>query len=347
MKDNCESHMKILAIEPIGSHKSFNEFFLKCLGTMGSVTYVAPTGFLKSSTVASRVDIPVPLLRYKTKLGARLSAMRVLNYIIKNVRIDDYDRIVFFSYETVSFALRWRRDRKVFLFEHNNIDNANGSQIKTFFYRYLAPNSVHLAFQNHVVKYIKKNCGRKAYCLPHPYYRKDVSATGDYSGTSLAHRSGNQTIIFSPSSGTPESVQSDLKKFVSSTDDNYYAICKGKPFEKTANWEVRPFFENYENLMHSSNIIFLGAYYAYRVSGVAYEALSYGKPVVYLDCPFARKLHDDYPQMVFVVNDVNDIQGVKIDTEKVRDEHRHFLRDHAFEAIRADTYRALDIGKMS
>jgi hypothetical protein len=117
------------------------------------------------------------------------------------------------------------------------------------------------------------------------------------------------------------------------------------PAERTAAFEVRPFFEDYEALLRSCDLIFCGASFAYRVSGVAYEALSYGKPLVCLDCTFAQKLQDNYPHMIFVIKDVNDIPNLDIDTEKVQDEHRRFLRDHAFETIRDDISRALHLGK--
>lgn len=327
--------LRILAIEPAGFHRNFNTFFLRCLGAIGHVTFVAHVGYLESCAVDSRIDIPAPLLRHKTKLGARWSAIRVLNYILRNAHLDDYDAIVFLAYETISFSLRWPKSRKVFLFEHNNIENTLGSRIKTFFYRNISSNVVHLAFQPRIAQHICDVYDRSTVHIPHPHYRRDVTDSGDCSDTPAPHRSEGRTIIFSPSASTPEPIQERLKKFASTTNGAYFAVCKGTPAEKTDAWEVRPFFDNYEDLMRSCDVVFLGTRFDYHVSGVAYEALSYGKSLVLLDCPFARELHDENPRMVFVINDINDILGVEINPEKIKEDYERFLREHSFDTILA------------
>jgi len=340
---------RILAIEPGGfrGHRNLNTFFLRVLGAIGCVTFAAPEEYLDSCEVYCRINIPSQFLRYKTKFGARWSQFRVLNYILRNVSLDNYDAVVFLAYETISFSLRWPRSRKVFLFEHNNIENARGSRIKTFAYEHLSPNAIHLAFLHHIAKHIKDRSGRSATYIPHPYYRRDVSESGICSEFSPS-LSTERTIIFSPSASTPGPIQDKLKRFASEGQNSYYAICKGATEEKTDACEVRPFFDNYENLMRTCDMVFLGACFNYRVSSVAYEALSYKKPLLLLDSPFARALHNDYPHLVFPVKDMDEIPEVVIDREAIRREHAQFLREHSYDAVCGTMAHVLGrcVGKM-
>lgn len=349
LNNNCTSIsgykrelLRVLAIEPIGSHKSFNNIFLRSFRAIGHVTLVAPQGYLESCRVDARIDIPAPLLRHKTKVGARWSAIRVLHFIQRNICLKDYDIIVFLAYETISFFISWPRSRKVFLFEHNNIDNASDSWVKMFFYRHLLSKVTHLTFQKHIAQHIGDICGRRAVCIPLPCCRADVSDFGVLEKKNTMSKSfGKRKIVFSPSSSTPQSIQDELKKFVTREKDVYYAICKGKSIERSDAWEVQPFFEKFENLLSSCDIVFFGAHFDYRVSGVAYEALSYGKPLVLLNCSFARELHDEYPHMVFIIKEMADIQRIEINQEQIEKEQKKFLSEHSFDTVSSRIKSAL------
>lgn len=334
---NCRNiPLKILAVEPIGAHESFDRFFLRCFRTLGHVTLAAPVRFAESADVDARIDIPAPLFRQRGKVGARWNAIRVLDYILKNVSLEDYDVIVFLAYETISFSVRWPRSKKVFLFEHNNIENARGSYIKTFFYNRISANAVRLAFQNPSVQFIQETTGGVAVQVPFPYCRQEVSDSGVGPNKSVPDRPpGQPIVIFSPSSSTPEESQDGLKEFASTRNDVYYAICKGSPAKKADGWETRPFFDDYEGLMQSCAMVFVGvrSRFDYRVSGAAYEALSFGKPVVLFDSVFARELRDENPGLVFVIKDMDDIQNIEIDPKGTRKAQERFLRRHSFDAI--------------
>lgn len=337
------SRKNILAIEPVGfnGHKNFNSTILRCLSDIGNVTFAAPKGYLESCTVDSRIDIPIKFFRSQTKLGSRWNSIRVLDYVIKNSRLDDFDAIVFLAYETFSLSLRWPKEKEVFLFEHNNIDNIQIRSLNKFFYRHLPPKTVHLTFLKNAAHHIRDTYGRKVFCIPHPYYRKDVSDSGLSPDNLAEHCFMSRKIIFSPSGSTPRIIHEQLKSFVSTSNSEYYLICKGNPAQKTWDWEVCPFFENYNEIMSTCCMVFVGSQFHYRVSGVAYEALSYGKPLVYLDCSFARELHSEYPHMVFVIDDVNGIADIAIDAPRIINEYGIFLQKHSLDSIRTQIAIAL------
>jgi hypothetical protein len=332
---------RILAIEPAGFHSSLNGFLLRCLRTIGRVTFIAPAGYLESCPVDRRLDIPAPLLRHTTKLGARWSGMCVLQFIRENTCLDHYDAIVLLSYETIALFARWPRNRKVFLFDHNNIDNIRGSRIKSFCYRHLPRRAVHLAFQPHIAQHIRDTWGHRALLIPLPNCRCDVTDAGDCPPAIASPRARGRTLIFSPSDSTPRPFLDRLKTLAVASCGAYCVICKGAREEKTAAFETRPFFDDYDQLMRECDIVFLGMRFHYRVSGVAFEALSYGKPVVLLDSPFARVLSAEYPALVLPVDDVNDIPRVILDREKMNQDHKRFLREHSFNAVRDAMTQAL------
>ena len=336
--------MKILAIDPIGvrGHKEFNATILRVLMTIGQVTFVAPHGYTVTCAVTKRIDIPTGLSQFRTKIGARWSQIRTLDYILKKVCLRDYDAVVFLAYDTISFCLSWPRKNKVFLFEHNNIDASLGSLIKTFFYRHLSPNAIHLTFQEPIAQYIQDTFGMKAVYVPHPYYRSDVNCLGFCPRTTLIHHSEDRKVVFSPSLSTPKADQNELKNLISEWHEKYYLICKGVTVEKTDAYEVLPFFHNYEDLMHTCDIVFLGARFDYRVSGVAYEALSYAKPVVLLNCAFARTLQREFPHLVFSIDTVKDLSKIVIDHKKAKEEAVRFLREHSLDTIRTELVQALN-----
>lgn len=335
---------KILAVEPVGfrGHRNFNTYLLRILQSIGNVTLVAPFGYLDSDNVNTRVNIPIKLCHNKTKIGSRWSQIRVLNYIIKNINLDNFDTIIFLAYETISFSLMWPKSNKVFLFEHNNIENIGNSVIKSYFYKHLSNKAIHLTFQSHITKYIHDNFKKNAIHIPHPHYRTDVSESGELIEDKILCSTDNK-IIFSPSASTSKALQYELMKFAKENINTYYVICKGEPEEKTSNYEVRSFFNNYEDLMRTSDIVFLGARLNNRVSGVAYEALSYGRPLITFDCPFGRALKEKYTSLIYLFSDINNLQSTikSIKKNSLKQEHMKFMKEHSYNKIRAEILNAI------
>lgn len=337
---------KILAVEPVGcdGHKSFNNFFLKCFNLLGCVTYVAPERFLDSCSVDSQICIPESLLRQTSKAGARLSGLRVLNYILKNISLENFDAIVFLNYETISFSVVWPKNRKVFLFEHN-IDSSRGNCIKIFFDDRISSNAVRFVLQKHIKEFLISNYSNsRSRCeinknrvvyIPHPHYRPNMSSSNNDQFFLPEFVLGKRITIFSPSGSTPQSVQDELKRIVSNEKGRFYAICKGESVIKSDYWEVQPFFQNYEELLRSCDMVFQGACFENRVSGVAYEALSFGKPIILLDCSFARELRREYPNMVLIINDLKNILTLtlNINLDKFKVDQERFLLNHSFSTI--------------
>jgi hypothetical protein len=265
----------------------------------------------------------------------RWSQIRTLNFILKAINITQYDAVIFLSYETISLSLRWPSKFKVFLFEHNNIDNAKNSVIKRFFYRNLPSLAIHLVFQNHIKDFIENRSHRRAEYLPHPYYQTDFSEKDNH--FQIIKKNPKKKIIFSPSASTPENLQKALIAFAGQHNCMFQIICKGSENKCSENHIVRPFFDDYEKMMKDSDYVFLGKKFDYRVSGVAFEALSYGKTVIMKDCLFAQELREKYPNMVRIIYRLEDLLYLRTDTENLKRENERFIVEHCFDNIVAKT----------
>jgi glycosyltransferase involved in cell wall biosynthesis len=335
--------VRILAVDPLGykGHISFNGYFLRILRDLGRVALATFPSYHRHFDADTRIEIPERLASAPgaPKLALRIRQFRILHHILRNLPLGEFDAIVFLIYETISFAVRWPRNRKAFLFEHDNLDSALRNRVRMHFFCRLPANAVHLPFLEHAARRIVGEFGRHAERILHPHYRYGVTvpSADDDTGAKVA---GGKKTIFSPCWSTPPATQAELKRFVSERPD-YYLICKGPHEERTQFYEQQPFFERYESLLRTCDMVFNGARFDYRASGCAYEALSHGTPVVLLDCPFGRKLRWAYPGLTFLIDNVAEFPRVTTEPRRAREDHAKFLREHSYEAIRDQLAEAL------
>ena len=92
--------------------------------------------------------------------------------------------------------------------------------------------------------------------------------------------------------------------------------------------------------MLGCDYVFFGSQYDYRVSGVVFEALSYAKPVVVLDCVFARELKKRYPHSIIIVHDISQIDSITVNPEEIYREHKRFVTEHSYDRIKSDLVQA-------
>jgi hypothetical protein len=327
--------IRILAVDPVGprGHRNFDTFFLRVLKRLGHVTFVAPQGYLDTIQADARIDLPFRCRGRRGRVSGRWTQVMALRHIQKRLALEAYDVIVFLAYETLSFCLAWSRKWRVCLFEHNNIENAYRSKIKSLFYRYLPSSTSHFVFQQHVGDYIRDRTRRSAKSIPFPYYRTDVTSSGEEIARSSIFRVREPVIVFSPSSSTPLSIQRQLRSFASKNMGRYFAVFKDTVACRTGAWESRPFFCDYEERLRSCDFVFVGSRFEYRVSNVAYESLSYGRPTIMFASSFSEALRKEYPHLVFLIQVVEDILGLKLNSERMLEEHGIFLRRHSFASV--------------
>jgi len=340
--------MRILVIDHLGlrGHVNVNTVFLRALSEIGSVTLATFAEYHRHFTVADRIDIPDKHTPDKhvsgmSRISNRAKLMRSLSYVLQNAKMDDYDLTFFPCYEVISFALGWPRKYRAFLFEHG--EKIPRRWFKDICYKRLGNNVSHLAYMEHTADFITRNYGRRAYKIPYSYDRKGFSELPPENGTSLGGAPKRRKVIFCPSASNQKVMTDNLISLVSENDE-YYLIAKGKVNQRGDSYELRTFFDDYEEQLRRSDYVFFGGQYSYRVSGPVFEALSYGKPAIILDCLFGRELKKMYPCSVILVSEIAEIKSIQIDHAGICEEHKRFLRDHSFERAKQELLGAFTSG---
>ncbi|MFC1692650.1 hypothetical protein ACFL1R_04010 [Candidatus Latescibacterota bacterium] len=334
--------MKILVVEPFGEkgHINSNTFFLKALGEIGDVTLATFEGYQKNFVVEKRLCVPDKFRPLDcTKIGAYMGQLKLLRHIRKHLNIRDFDVVFFLCYENISIALSWPRSIPAFLFDHNNVDSIFTSPVKRFIYKHIPKNAIHLAYMDYIVDYIKEHFKRQAWLITHPYYRKTFDNTPAADNLSIPERAKGRKVIFSPSGSNNPEIVEKLKSFVLRSK-RFYLVAKSKLKEKGDDFEFRPFFDDYEEHMLGCDYVFFGGRYDYRVSGIVFEALSFRKPAVVLDCVFAQELKKIYPHSIIPMRDVSEIEFIELNQKEIYREHKRFLTEHSYDRIKSELVQA-------
>ena len=322
--------MRILVIEPLGEigHINFDKAYLKVLESIGEVTLMTFPRLHKYFNIKNRIELPESFEEKSSNLLHRINQLKVLIYIQKHFPLTDFDAIIFFCYDEISFSLSWPNSNKTFLMEHNNIDSVNNSFIKKLFYNRIGNNIHHLVFETYIKEYLTRNYKKKTHQILHPHYYDNID------DLLLKHpvipQKGNpRKIIFSPSLNNDHRVMLELKNFVIANDD-YFFLAKNKYNEKTKNYRFEKYFDNYSDELKNCSYVFISADYNYRVSGVLYDALSFGKKIVIKDCLFARVIQKVYPNSISIINNIDEFKLIPVSELAQHQERASLLENHSF-----------------
>lgn len=334
--------MKILAIEPLGEkgHINSNGVFLRALRDIGDVTLATFAGYQGNFDCDKRVAIPDRFHGGDLKVGRRINGIRALRYVQRSTDLSRFDIVFFLCYEEVSLAATWPARPRTYVFEHNNLDAISRSRVKRFCYRRLSRQVVHIAYMRYIADHIQTEYGAQAYEISHPYYRSCNGDSGAEAGHVPSGGTDRPTTIFSPSGSTDADLLNRLTHFVSQRDQ-YYLVAKAPHEQQGKCYRLRRFFDQYAREMEQCDLVFFGGRYSYRVSGIVFEAISFGKPAVVLDCRFARELQKTYPSSVITIRDIAEMDGIRPDHEGIRREQELFLQRHSYDRIKNELANVL------
>jgi hypothetical protein len=283
--------------------------------------------------VNTRLSFPGQFLQATKGFLVRIDYIRVLKYILNNIDLNEYDQVVFLSYDTLSMALLWPENRSCFIFEHNNVDNSRTNIIKKLIYKIISKSCSSLVLYPYIGYYVARETKRVTHCVPVPILESMGESVNSNLQKEPVSRDENNLTIFSPSGNTQNDIIIQLEKFVNSENSRFKAICKGQSDRVNINFSQKTFFINYNEIMLSSDYILIGMRLDYRGSGVLHEALSLGKLVVMFDCLHANEMLKNFPGLITVINRVEDIGNIKIDPPCVSRSYEKFKKDHSKESI--------------
>ena len=290
--------LKLLVIQPQDvQHWNFDSLFIKAISNFGDVIFVGRSDYLTDENIKHRINLPNKFFGQGAKFNNRINNLRVIASCKKIQKRVRPDVTIFLSYDTISMLL-WRS--KAIICEHNNISNTRTNFLKRYAYSLLSKKLVSISLQNHIDRFIVDSCKRDSFVIHHPVQniKNDIKHN--------IRKNTDKTTLFFASGGIEELDTIAVKDFLL-ISQQHFAYIKGNTDEEAHFYQMRKFFQNYYELMSVCDfIVVIAERYNYRVSGVAYEALSLGKPVILKKSLFSEELKSQYPDMVHIIKNMND-----------------------------------------
>lgn len=284
---------KILFIDPLlqHGHVGFNQIYIQALEKENvEINFVLVKGYdQKLETPNKNIVYSLPLFLFKLNLGGivnRIFYLIGLVLIRVNVNIKSYDKVIFSSFEEISFYFSGIRN--VTVINHINAHKTN-SKIKLFFLKKVLKRNTCIVFDKTTKEYLDQKGNFNIVVKPHgflkpeaPFNKKIFNLDTRLEETNFKH------IIFSPSSNSSDDIF--LKELIKCSEiidflkkNNILLILKGDFQSGEKNILIlKKHISNqtYKQLFQKSTIILI-AYpesFKYRVSGVLFECFSYNKP---------------------------------------------------------------------
>ena len=281
--------MRVLYIDPASflAHSNYNRMQIEALCKIADrVDFVFKEGYEKDLNIASdNIVYSIPLRYYKrtkNSLLSRLITIYVYYLIKRNIKLNDYDVILFFTY----------------LINHINVSGLPFSRIKRFFYRCVSKRYKQIVLDAESKVYLHSlgvdNVEVVAHGLVKPFYNKSATSVYDQKFK------GYSKIIFSPSlTSVDEHVLAFLIADSAFLDylasNNVLFVLRSQVLKSTCGYIhiIRDVMEkeDYECLFLKSDVIFLPypRSFQYRTSGVLLEALSNHKKALVSDTSYFRQ----------------------------------------------------------
>ncbi|WP_047049133.1 hypothetical protein [Vibrio mexicanus] len=217
-------------------------------------------------------------------------------FVFKIKTILKVKNIVFLSYSPVwnyplFLVLKGLLNKNICVLEHNSIPSATGTDgvkfnIKSRMFQLSSSLVTHLVYEDYIGVYLEQEFDAHYLVVKHPIIGLSKIESYDDKVTPL---------IFSPSSSSEKQVI-DWLKDITINSDVITMVKSACNFEESG-FVAKQYFENYEELMSSCDIIVIGSKFEERVSGVFYEALLAPKSILMLDSKFSRAAVKCYPNV--------------------------------------------------
>lgn len=296
--------MRVLYIDPASflAHSNYNRMQIEALCKIADrVDFVFKEGYEKDLNIASdNIVYSIPLRYYKrtkNSLLSRLITIYVYYLIKRNIKLNDYDVILFSYYDEIClFFVKY--PLFTYLINHINVSGLPFSRIKRFFYRCVSKRYKQIVLDAESKVYLHSlgvdNVEVVAHGLVKPFYNKSATSVYDQKFK------GYSEIIFSPSlTSVDEHVLAFLIADSAFLDylasNNVLFVLRSQVLKSTCGYIhiIRDVMEkeDYECLFLKSDVIFLPypRSFQYRTSGVLLEALSNHKKALVSDTSYFRQ----------------------------------------------------------
>lgn len=329
-------------------HKVFNTLTLKSILKLKN-TNIMIIGSRNNISKEFNIDYEIPNRYFprtqKTttlffKIKYRFLEMKKWLWIIKILKKNKPNLIIFSSYETITFAIFSRFiPYKTAIFNHNNIDELK-SRLKKIFFKSINKKVIHIVFEDYIRDYLAKelNIKNKIVVLPHI-----VKPQKNINFKIKIPQNNDFLVLFAPSSQNNKTEIHKLIKNKERLKDKKIRVIAKYDLEITKE-EVfisKKYFTDseYNDYMQTCTAVFIpfSKNFNFRISNVINEAISYGKPIISTPNRYTIFLKEKYPSIIYLLERdiLEEIENIRIWINNIKDSYskdrEKFLKDHSEE----------------
>lgn len=307
---------KILFIDPLSpeGHIQYNKYWLKLLDEL-NVEYeiVCKDGYEKEFKVnKDKIKFLVPNNYYKNKKILKKwdifkyikKEYTILKKIYENINEDDYEYVIFSSFENISFYFFKKFHKKNnCIILHNNLRKINNFFIK-YILRRLSKKNCLISLSEEIEDNLKK-FGIKTKLIRHPISDLKIKNIEEELIFSPSKNSCNESLIYSLFKNE------ELKKIVDNSKINIYIRSQIHNFQEKAITMSSKYLseEEYLELFSKSFLVLLPYqnHFENRVSNVFFEAIANNKIILASESKGLKYFSKFNEEKIFYYKDVNDL----------------------------------------
>lgn len=307
-------------------HININKAYIEALKKSFEVKLMTSNSYANKLGFKNDYVIPEELLKAKNRYYYAIHLAQAIRYVKRNVlNKHKFDAIVILGFENISFAFAWRFIRqKTFAFIHNNLTRKS---LSSFCFKFISRRVSFLMLEDYLVKELKPKIKNKLLAVPHPINPKVLNLP--VNNTQIVEGQ-----IFCPSARSDINEVNRFKTKILE-QNKYKLILKAEEELITEKVIQKPFFDNYFELMLESEYVLIPFEFDLRVSGVFYEAMALNKKVLTTKNSrlFMKEMQKLYPNSVWIVESIEDINRIQIDEQIKNKEHKSFIEYQSNETI--------------
>lgn len=338
--------MKVLFVNllnDVDGHKRFDSLFIDALSHHNDVFVICPEGWYNYKF--GKTTHIIPFSQKKNKYIDVYLKLRLIKRITIKYSID---LIVFstFHVKKLGYFLKYLhvKKTKIALVHHNTIDVIGSNpKAKKSFDSY--KNSVnHFVFEEFILHHLVESYDvnqNHVFLVPHPIISNEEENEKKLDCVSLGNVDDNLFVeeIVTIEKESSVFMNNNLKIFLKSKDidfnDGFLMVKKGFLNES-----------DYLDILRSAKkcLIYYPNTYKYRVSGIAFEAVSYGLAIIGNNIPLFSFYCQKYPSLFYVFHNTDDIVNeIKQDRdcEEKRKSREKFINEHCLGSVDAALMKAL------
>lgn len=292
-------------------HIHFVKSTIEILSSRYEITFISSNNYIQTIDHKRSIGLNNKLFEKGNKLGFFINQIKLIREV-RGLELNRYEHIIFTGFENITFSLFKKKNNSTFLYIHNNLDRRMIS--KLFFYL-LSKNYTFMVFEDYIRDFLIKN-KRSAVSIPYPIANQNE----------IQVKSKVENFIFAPNVNPKGNEFEGLVHFALDRGLEIYVKYKNIENPGYSNVIVKPYYDNYSEMLKAANFIAVDISYDYRVSAVFYDAMTNNKKIIFLNSKnlFCKEMYKLYKNNTLIDYWRDDLS---------KTDNKSFLNKHSCENI--------------